>query len=90
MLIIRSSCDVILPYGTGLSGLISAHYCTRTCQNRTLVELDNTYKTAPPEIPASSSFIVRPMMMMFIVVLSIFIIQVWSQTITVNTTSGRL
>ncbi|KAI0278328.1 Carboxylesterase [Russula aff. rugulosa BPL654] len=30
------------------------------------------------------------MMMVFIVVLSIFIIQVWSQTITVNTTSGRL
>ncbi|KAF8504322.1 hypothetical protein F5888DRAFT_1654759 [Russula emetica] len=30
------------------------------------------------------------MMMRFIAVLSIFIIQVWSQTITVNTTSGRL
>jgi hypothetical protein len=43
----------------------------------------------PHLIPASSSFIVRPIMMMFIV-LSIFIIQVWSQTITVNTTSGRL
>ena len=29
-------------------------------------------------------------MMTYIVVLSLFIIQVWSQTITVNTTSGRL
>jgi hypothetical protein len=29
-------------------------------------------------------------MMMMIIVLSIFIIQVWSQTITVNTTSGQL
>ena len=29
-------------------------------------------------------------MMMFLFVFSIFIIQVWSQTITVNTTSGRL
>jgi hypothetical protein len=29
-------------------------------------------------------------MMMIIVALSIFIVQVWSQTITVNTTSGRL
>jgi hypothetical protein len=28
--------------------------------------------------------------MIFIVVLSIFITQVWSQTITVNTTSGQL
>jgi hypothetical protein len=29
-------------------------------------------------------------MMVFIVVLSILVIQVWSQSITVNTTSGRL
>ena len=28
--------------------------------------------------------------MMYIVVLSLFIIQVWSRTITVDTTSGRL
>ena len=47
------------------------------------------YKTAPP----STRFLLlhrTPHIMMFIVVLSIFIIQVWSQTITVNTTSGRL
>ncbi|KAF8493264.1 Alpha/Beta hydrolase protein [Russula emetica] len=41
-------------------------------------------------IPTSSSFIVRPIMMMFLVILPFFIIQVWSQTVTVNTTSGRL
>jgi hypothetical protein len=45
-----------------------------------------------PDSVTSTFFIVCPMtrMMMFIVVLSIFIVQVWSQTITVNTTSGRL
>jgi hypothetical protein len=46
------------------------------------------YKTAPPN--TRFLFIVCPIMMMFIAVLSIFIIQVWSQTIIVNTTSGRL
>jgi hypothetical protein len=38
---------------------------------------------------SASSFVVRPIMMLLIV-LSFFIIQVWSQTITVNTTSGKL
>jgi len=43
-------------------------------------------------IPDSSFVIARPMTTMFVVVLSIFIIhwQLWSQTIIVNTTSGRL